>query len=192
VLEMLEFTSRAVLALVLAGLGTYMVRKSFDLLQRGVITLQQVSPDDAITVEFKRILKFQTRYPAFGFFFIALVCLGMAVWVLPIAPKKPNSIKVTAKLQPHPTGIVTAYFEDTNSQTSQIDTSPGGNIFAEVEPKFVGVRIRIPTPGYEPGEITASLSADKAKGDVLDFGVLSPGIAKAVEKPILDPAQIEK
>jgi hypothetical protein len=191
VLEVLEFISRALLALVLAGLGVYMVRRSFDLLQKGVITLQQVNPDDAITVEFKRILKLQTRYPAFGFYFIALVCLGMAIWVLPTASKRLNPIKVTAKLQPHPTGIATAYFEDMNLlATSQIDTP--GDISAEILPKLVGVRIRIPTPGYEPGEITKSLTADKAKSDVLDFGILSPGAVKVVEKPTPDPAQIEK
>ena len=68
VFEVIELVSRALLAVLFARLGIYMVKRSFDLLQKGLITLQQVSPEAAVTVEFKKILKLQSRYPAMGFF----------------------------------------------------------------------------------------------------------------------------
>jgi hypothetical protein len=56
-----------------------------------------------------------------------------------------GQLKVTAKLQPHPKDIVTAYFDDQNSLAqSEIDTD--GVISADILPKVGGVRIRIPAP----------------------------------------------
>ena len=188
-LDLIQFIARALLSLVTAALAIYMVWKSFNLLQKGIITLQTVAPEDAIRIEYKNLIKVQTQYPAIAFFVLALICLGIAVWVMP--PFKPVSrMKVTAKLQPHPKDISMAYFDDQNSLAqSEIDTA--GEISAEILPRVGGVRIRIPAPGYDTKEITKSLSIDKAKGDVLDFGILSPPDNKVVSKPTPDPAQID-
>lgn len=188
-LDIIEFVARAVLSLVAAGLAVYMVWKSFDLLQKGIITLQSVAPKDAIRIEYKNLIKVQTQYPAIAFFVLALICLGIAVWVIPQFHPI-GRMKVTAKLQPHPKDIVTAYFVDQNSLAqSEIDTD--GVISADILPMVGGVRIRIPAPGYDPKEITKVISIDKAKGDVLDFGVLAPPTTKVVNKPTPNPAQID-
>ena len=188
-LDIIEFVARAGLALIAAGLAVYMVWKSFNLLQKGIITLQSVAPKDAIRIEYKNLIKVQTQYPAIAFFVLALVCLCIAVWAMPQF-KPIGQLKVTAKLQPHPQDIVTAYFDDQNSLAqSEIDTE--GVISADILPKVGGVRIRIPAPGYVPKEITRVLSIDKAKDEVLDFGVLAPPATKVADIPTPNPAQID-
>ena len=188
-LDIIEFIARAGLALIAAGLAVYMVWKSFNLLQKGIITLQSVAHNDALRIQYKNLIKVQTQIPALAFFVLALICLCIAVWAMPQF-KPIGQLKVTAKLQPHPKDIVTAYFDDQNSLAqSEIDTD--GVISADILPKVGGVRIRIPAPGYDPEEITKVLSIDKAKGDVLDFGVMVPPTTKVANKPTPNPAQID-
>jgi hypothetical protein len=164
VLDIIEFIARAGLALIAAGLAVYMVWKSFNLLQKGIITLQSVAHNDALRIQYKNLIKVQTQIPALAFFVLALICLCIAVWEMPQF-KPIGQLKVTAKLQPHPKDIVTAYFDDQNSLAqSEIDTD--GVISADILPKVGGVRIKIPAPGYDPPVITKVLSIDKAKGDV--------------------------
>jgi hypothetical protein len=189
VLDIIEFIARAGLALIAAGLAVYMVWKSFNLLQKGIITLQSVAHNDALRIQYKNLIKVQTQIPALAFFVLALICLCIAVWAMPQF-KPIGQLKVTAKLQPHPKDIVTAYFDDQNSLAqSEIDTD--GVISADILPKVGGVRIKIPAPGYDPPVITKVLSIDKAKGDVLDFGVMAPPTTKVANKPTPNPAQID-
>ena len=114
----------------------------------------------------------------------------MAIWALPVAPKEPHLLKITAKWDPHPAGIVTAYLEDSQSQVAEIDTN--GNISSYISPKFAGVRIRIPAPGYNPPEIVQTLTLDNAKHDALEFGPLPQPTEKVVGQPTPNPANYDK
>jgi hypothetical protein len=106
---------------------------SFNLLQKGIITLQSVAHNDALRIQYKNLIKVQTQIPALAFFVLALICLCIAVWAMPQF-KPIGQLKVTAKLQPHPKDIVTAYFDDQNSLAqSEIDTD--GVISADILPK---------------------------------------------------------
>jgi hypothetical protein len=68
------------LLVILGGLcGVFMVVGGLFLFYKGIITLQQVSDKpDAVTFEFQRVLKIQSRYPAYGFFIFGLAFLGLA------------------------------------------------------------------------------------------------------------------
>ncbi len=51
------------------------------LFYKGIITLQQVSDKpDAVTFEFQRVLKIQSRYPAYGFFIFGLAFITLAAF----------------------------------------------------------------------------------------------------------------
>jgi hypothetical protein len=189
VLEVVQFIASALLSLIAAALAVYMVKRSFDLLQKGVITLRDANPDDAIKVEFKKLITIQTRYPALGFLVLAMICLGIALWARPqfrgIVP-----MKLTASLNPIAQGVDTAFFEDPDPLgSSEIDST--GRISTEILPRIVKVRIRIPTPGYDPGQITKDLSPDQAKNNVLDFGTFSVGSQDRTKRPDDNPALID-
>jgi hypothetical protein len=188
VLEVVQFIASALLSLIAAGLAVYMVKRSFDLLQKGVITLRESNPEDAIKVEFKKLITVQTRYPALGFIVLAMICLGIALWAKPqlrgIVP-----MKLTASLNPTAQGVDTAFFEDPDPLgSSEIDST--GRISTEILPRIVKVRIRIPTPGYDPGQITKDLSPDQAKNHILDFGNFSLN-GQRKKRPDDNPALID-
>jgi hypothetical protein len=69
-----------ILALMGALCALTMVIFSFVLLYRGTITLQQASPQDAIKVEFQKVINVQTRYPALGLFVVGISFLIVSYW----------------------------------------------------------------------------------------------------------------
>jgi hypothetical protein len=120
---------------------------------------------------------------------LAMICLGIAMWARPqfrgIVP-----MKLTASLNPIAQGVDTAFFEDPDPLgSSEIDST--GRISTEILPRIVKVRIRIPTPGYDPGQITKDLSPDQAKNNVLDFGTFSVGSQDRTKRPDDNPALID-
>jgi hypothetical protein len=191
ILEVIKFAASAIVALIAACLAVYMVWKSYNLLEKGVIAIREADAADAIKVDFHRLITVQTRYPALAFFVLAITCLGFAFWQVRSMPEMRgiNPMKLTASLTPTSTGVDTAFFEDPDPLgSSRIDST--GKISTEILPKIIKVRIRIPTPGYAPGQITKDLSPDQAKDGLLDFGSLSLGPTR-IQKPDENPALID-
>jgi hypothetical protein len=110
------------LAVIGAGCALLMVVGSLVLLYRGAITLENANPEDAIKVEFQKVLNIQTRYPALGLFVVGIVFLVMTFWF-----QKSMGAKVTLRgtLDTADPGDAIAVFESHLGE-SHIDN---GNIF---------------------------------------------------------------
>jgi len=182
-----SITVTAIVAWVAASCAVIVMVGSLILLWTGAVKLTGVNANQGIKFKFMKTWIVETRNPALGLFVVGIFCLCIAGWCAQSQNVSP--MRLTAKLVPHPVDIPIALFEnhDLLAQSS-IDTN--GEILAEILPKIVKIRLRIPTPGYEPGEIIKSLPPEQAKDGVLDFGTFSPGIKK-VEKPGINPDQID-
>ena len=68
-----SITTVDVLAVVGAACSLLMVGGALYLLNRGIVTLKEANPDEAIKVEFQKVLSIQSRYPAIALFVLGVV-----------------------------------------------------------------------------------------------------------------------
>ena len=66
-------------SIVAALCGLFMVVGGLFLLYRGTITLSETPVEDAVSVEFRKMFKLKTQYPALGIFVIGLAFVATAM-----------------------------------------------------------------------------------------------------------------
>jgi hypothetical protein len=148
---------------VLAGLcGFLMVLGGLLLFYKGIITLQQVSDKpDAVTFEFQRVLKIQSRYPAYGFFFFGLAFVALAAFY-----GRPDA---------QPTITLSGSIENVvDPQAARVvvllplwDTSLNvdGRLQRELHPDLKQVHIEIRSPGNDPPVYTTDVATTEKGRD---------------------------
>jgi hypothetical protein len=133
---------------VLAGLcGFLMVLGGLLLFYKGIITLQQVSDKpDAVTFEFQRVLKIQSRYPAYGFFFFGLAFVALAAFYGRPDPQPTISLSGSVENVVDPQAarvVVQLPLWDTNLNVD-------GRVRRDLHPDLKQVHIEIRSPGNDP------------------------------------------
>ena len=73
-------TAFDVICVVGAICGFAMVLGGLYLFNRGILTLDKADKQEAVSMEFKDLLKIQSRYPAYGFFIFGLAFMGWRAW----------------------------------------------------------------------------------------------------------------
>jgi hypothetical protein len=180
-----SITTVDVLAVVGAACSLLMVGGALYLLNRGIVTLKDANPDEAIKVEFQRVLSIQSRYPAIALFVVGVVFLCISFWFYQANPIRP--MIVTGKLDSDDPENATVIFTDTLGQTTPTN---GGQIRQQVWPKIDQILIEIATPGHEPGKLKAWAIVDKDQNE-LSFGTVKAG-KKLVDAPaiIVNPSNV--
>jgi hypothetical protein len=156
--------------------GLLMVVGGMVLLYKGTITLKDSSPDEAIKVEFKRMINITTRYPALGLFIIGLVFTVVALYFAQSQAIPPFTID--GKLQTeHPADatVLISY------QVYKGNPDSDGTINQVVYPVLDNVLYQIVVPGNSD-EIRGSKPKKNMEHGVLKIGAVSPA-AKTEDKP---------
>ena len=162
-----------------------MVIGAMVLLYKGTITLSEKNAQDALTLEFKKMINITTRYPALGLFIIGWAFLGLVLYLSKTNSEIPIEIRAMLKSDDPASAVVLG--SATMLQT--IPASDGG-IDAFIYPSRVdAIRIEIVTPGYSQGKISKVVVPRNIRGTVINLGELNPG-AKITDKPSLNPANI--
>ena len=147
--------------------GLLMVLGGLLLFYKGVLTLQQVSKKgDAVSFEFQRVLKIQSRYPALAFFVFGLAFILLALYY--------------ARPSPEPTITLLGSIEnvaDPQAATIQVSLSlwnqsvnDDGKLQKDVQPNFKQVHLVIDSPGNIPSTVTRDVpTVPDAHGLVAQF-----------------------
>lgn len=161
--------------------GLLMVIGGMVLLYKGVITLNQASKQEAASLEFKKMLKITTHYPALGLFIIGLAFVIIAVV---FSKSTQNQFEITGRI----TNI-----EDPNSLRVMITiptwegtADADGEINAMVIPKTDIFNVWFTYPGYR--DFKMSVKTKESKLGVIEIG--EKQLEKLVEKPQPDPKNI--
>jgi hypothetical protein len=157
--------------------GLFMVVGGIYLLYKGVIKLDQVSCEEAVALEFQKMLKLQTRYPALGLFIIGLTFILMSIFF-----SKPSGLKpITLQGQidgADPSGV-TMHVKSADWKTIEPDSD--GKIDTVVYPDVQRVEIQVQAAGCKPESAHFTLAFEKSKGGVLSLPKMS--FQKIAEKP---------
>jgi len=132
--------------------GLCMVIGGFVLLYKGIITLKEASPEEALSVEFRNEVRITTHYPALGLFIIGLVFI-IAAGMLSRATK--NEFVIDGQL----TGVE-------NPSSIKVEVIPNGSWDGRVyvggemraEPTLKILDVRISQAGYEELDIPVDIA----------------------------------
>lgn len=147
-----------VVVLLGAVCGVLMVLGGLLLFYKGIVTLQQVSDKpDAVTVEFKNVLKIQSRYPAYGFFGFGLAFIALAAFYG--RPDELPPITITGEVEnavdPAATLITVAL------PLSDSALNSDGKFKRVFHPDLKRVRIGIQSPGNDPSSWTVEVDTSE-------------------------------
>jgi len=131
-----------------ASCGVCMVLGGMVLLYKGIIKLSEASADEALSIEYKKMLKVQTHYPALALFIIGLAFIISAAWLA--IKESPRQFTVEATLN---TGGVNPEM-----------------INASVEPTW-----RVPVQIFSGGEIQTSLAPPQPQQTLFELTISLPG-----------------
>jgi hypothetical protein len=134
------------ISLVAALCGFIMVAGGLVLLYRGVLTLSETPAENAVSIEFRRMFKLKTQYPALGIFVIGLAFVATPLFLTrPDAPIRIRATLAQADEAPNPDEVsieVSASWSVNRAATDgRIDQSvPLPNQFW----------VLVSAPGYKP------------------------------------------
>ncbi|MGH8094630.1 MAG: hypothetical protein ACREIF_14360 [Chthoniobacterales bacterium] len=141
--------------------GLVMVVGGICLLYKGAITLQQAGPDEAVSLEFQKLLKIQTRYPALGLFIIGLAFVLVGLFYSP----KINPVTLQGKVDgADPSGVT---IHVTSPEWSTLVPDSDGNFNMIVYPDVRRVEVLVQAAGCKPESRRFTLDASKTKDGVL-------------------------
>ena len=173
-------STQDLLALIGALCALLMVIGSLLLLYRGTITLEQANPQDAIKLEFQKVLNLQTRYPALGLFIVGIAFLAVSYWY-----EQNNGVKdaeLQGMLQTDNPGDAIAEFVSSLGE-AHVDS---GNYFRKKVPSNLEeVEVTVRETGYEP--YSTAVHPNQTKKGTVSFKV---NLTKKLDKPQTDPSQV--
>jgi len=142
-----------------------MILASTFLLYRGIISLNSVSQENAVSIEFKNMIKFNTQYPALALFIIGVFLIYTA---------KSNShapIWITGNMS-----NVDGYGDAIGcvTRTWPIQAGSNGVVAGTVDPSLYPLKVQITIPGYQR-PFTQIITPDQVKSgkivlDNIGFG----------------------
>lgn len=161
--------------------GLLMVIGGMVLLYKGVITLNQASKQEAASLEFKKMLKITTHYPALGLFIIGLAFIIVAIV---FSKSTQNQFEITGRITniDDPNSLRVMITIPTWEGTADAD----GEINAFVIPKTDLFNVWLTCPGYR--DFKMSIKTKESKLGVIRIG--EKKLEKLVEKPPPDPNKI--
>lgn len=164
--------------------GLIMVAGGILLLYKGAINLTQTSRDEAVTLEFKKMLKVTTHYPALGLFVI-----GLSFIVTALAFSKPPAVRpleIRGKVTGSEPSAVTVRI---SAGQWMVQPSSEGSIAQTIYPKMDLLLVEVNAPGHPPQRHIKRLQSRELKSGTaaLDEIVFSE---PAVPKPNADPRNI--
>ncbi len=165
--------------------GLFMVIGGMILLYKGNITLNKTSKDEAVTLEFRKMIKITTHYPALGLFVIGLAFI--IVSAVFAKPKEVTSLAIKGHVN----------VDDPSSVTFFVYTGHGGlprltdrEIDEIVYPHLKILKVDITAPGYSPPTITKTIGSSDIKKGIASLGEITFTNKKA-EKPQTNPDNIK-
>jgi len=159
-------TTLDVLAVIGALCSLLMVAGSLYLFNRGILTLRETNPEEAIKVEFRKILSIQSRNPAIAIFVVGVIFLAVSFWFYEANPVRP--IVVSGTVQGEDLREAKVSF---SNQFGEFQVS-GNQIKQVITPDTRVITVQLVAPRREPTSTTTEF--DKNKQEV-SFGVLQEG-----------------
>lgn len=161
--------------------GLSMVIGGMGLLYKGVITLNQASTQEAASLEFKKMLKITTHYPALGLFIIGLAFVIIAVV---FSKSTQNQFEITGRITniDDPDSLKVVITVPAWEGTANV----GGEINASVIPRIDRFNVWLTYPGYR--DFKKLIKTKESKLGVITIG--EQQLQKVVEKPLPDPNNI--
>jgi hypothetical protein len=125
--------------------GLFMVVGGMLLLRSGVITLDRAGSEEAASLEFRKLLKLTTHYPALGLF-----VMGLAFIIIALYNASP-SYNISGKIKAaHPEA---ATISVSGGPWGGILPTPTGEVKGTVTPSMGQLTVVVTVPGYKPRTI---------------------------------------
>ena len=172
----------AVLTAALCGL--IMVAGGILLLYKGAISLATRSGDEAVTLEFKKMLKVTTHYPALGLFVI-----GLSFILIGLAFSRPPSVRPLVIQGSVSTTEPSAVTVRISTGRWMVQPSSEGSITQTIYPNMDTLLLEVNAPGFPARMITKLLDPGELKKGRVDLEPIVLG-APPVPKPSVDPRNI--
>jgi hypothetical protein len=147
--------------------GVLMVAGGILLLYKGIIRLNDVSAEEAVAVEFQKMLKIQTRYPALGLFVIGLVFVCVAIIYANSEEIKPIKLKGTIDITGADLSGVTLRVKSADWKTFRPDST--GRINEIIHPDLQRIVIEVQAAGCEPEAPSFNLGSEDINRGVLSL-----------------------
>lgn len=146
------------------------------LLYKGTITLKDANPNEAIKVEFKRMINVTTRYPALAFFIIGFAFTAAALWFgkREVTPRLTIQGKLISQDADFDAGSAT-YDISLDKLVQGHSVGSNGRIYESIEPDVEKLNVDIVVPNHDPGTIHEPLAKHEAKHGTLDIGEVPVG-----------------
>ena len=174
--------------IMLSGLcGVFMIVGSMVLLYRGVISLNRVSKQSAVDVEFKNLIKVTTHYPSLGLFVIGLIFIIGAMWM---AKSNQTPLRITGSIRAADVSSVTIRV---TSAPQSISASTDGRVEGAITPIVFPLRFEITAVGYDPPTQTRLIPAQDVKFGTVSLGniefrnLVTLGVKRGVIQPVSGP-----
>lgn len=153
--------------------GLCMVVGSLLLLWKGAVNLQRASAEEAITVEFKNLIRVSSHYPALGLFIIGLTFIVVSMYF-----SQPDDVRsitmdgslVTADGSP-PQGVTIFVTPSPWRLQVQSDGKITGLIHLDTDLLF----IKVVAPGYSDQDYNTYVNLKKIKGNTAFLGKINLG-----------------
>ncbi len=169
-----------VVILLGAVCGVLMVLGGFWLFRKGVISLNQKSQQEAVSLEFTKLLKVTSRYPALGFFMFGLAFIICAAYFGKLSQVNVNGqIKDVAADDLRSVRI--ALLADFGERTASTD----GRVDADILPNPEKLVVEVTAPGYIPVPFKKIFDI---KGGKASFGDIS--LRQVAKRPAVNEANI--
>ncbi|MBZ5618005.1 MAG: hypothetical protein LAQ69_04610 [Acidobacteriia bacterium] len=174
------------IAIILGGAcGICMVLGGMVLLYKGAISLSNASQSDAVDLEFKKLIRISTHYPALGLFII-----GLAFVLVSIECAKPTQSHFTITGQIRNASVI----GDLGTLTVMVGTPKSwegkayadGQIIASIVPTIDILEVTLSAPGFK--ETTRAIQTKTSRMGAISIGDIE--LVKVIEKPPVDPANI--
>jgi len=172
--------------IILGGVcGLLMVVGGMILLYKGAISLNKASKKDAVSLEFKKMIKVTTQYPALGLFIIGLAFIISAAMFS--KPTGVSPLKIQGHVNVPDPSSVTIFV---SAGRWSLEPFTDGTIKGLIHPSLGLLKVEITAPGYIPPTITKSIGTEDIKFGVVSLGEIAFG-NRIVEKPLINPDNIK-
>jgi len=138
--------------------GGLLVAGSLGLLYKGVITLSQKSQEEAISIEYKKLLRVSSHYPALALFLIGWFFVGIPM-VIPSAGG-PTRVVVNGTIVIDPPDAINSVSVRVVGGPWGIDPDSDGSLNKELYPSMDKLKVEITSPGRIPFHKTVSVQKD--------------------------------
>lgn len=172
----------AVLTAALCGL--IMVAGGILLLYKGAISLATRTGDEAVTLEFKKLIKVTTHYPALGLFVI-----GLSFILIGLVFARPPSVRPLVIQGSVSTTEPSAVTVRISTGRWMVQPSSEGSITQTIYPTMDTLLLEVNAPGFPARMIVKPLDAGELKRGRVDLDPIVLG-ATQVPKPAVDPRNI--